>query len=618
MKKKFTNKENLTAFVLFFLFFIIYYLSMYPTPGGRINFGDSIKFQYLWAIDGLPHSTGYPQYMFLTKIFGNIFTFLEPYKRITIISVVSAAASLFFLYKISTLLYQGRIAKFLPVLIFGTSYIFWSQATEPEVYALSTLYLSIIVFLSIKFFHTKKLNYLLILIFVYCLSFGNHLMTITLLPAIIYLVIIIDYKLLFNRKVILVSISSIFLGMLQYYYVWYLAHGNSSELGFLGRNPSFPHFIDYITGGEFRQELKEKQTFDKIYFELSTKIIVELWKSYGLPIVTAILFFIFNKKRANQNVHILGFLVIATISQFLFCLKYDIADILVYYIPLFFFISLFIAASFDSILNTKRRNTGLGIVFILCLFLALNTYEKLIIDTHLNPYIELTTYNLKTPKSASIFLPYENFYNYNGRQTINYKKFIEKSDIQYLQWLDKTPLPSEIYFPVKFTEMVPNDLYSISPLKELNDYNLTEFIKKNKQNVIVISAKDEATTGLTQDDHKALSQRGINIKNLEKRGSYVALMSGGTVLLEKIDNKNAIIVKNNSILRKFNIQKIASAGYSFGNYSSIVVGGVERSFNKRGLNIVVLDSTNFPMYYNFDTYKSNNISPLLNKAILKQ
>jgi hypothetical protein len=205
-------KNNYLALALISFFAFLYFSTLYPGVGGRVNYGDSAKWQFLWAIDGTPHSTGYPLYLILSKLFGNILVFLEPMYRITTLSTLSALGTLFVLYKVSEEFIDNRLARILPSIILGGTYPFWSQATEAEVYTLNALFVTLVIYFSIRFYKSKNTNYFLIMVALYALSFGNHLTMITLLPALLYIIFSTGYQLIFTKKTIIYTLLFFVLG----------------------------------------------------------------------------------------------------------------------------------------------------------------------------------------------------------------------------------------------------------------------------------------------------------------------------------------------------------------------------------------------------------------------
>jgi hypothetical protein len=178
----------------------VYLLTLAPTVG----FIDSGELAVVCKSLGIAHPTGYPLYILLGRLFcllplnGTIF-------RLNLMSLVFtcfANTILFF-----TLLTLGqRFSKkkdgfsniriwsaFLACLMFSFTPTLWSQATSNEVYSLNVLFYSLILLLVLLWRNCPKISkaerILCLLVFAYGLSFGNHMSTILLLPALFFILV---------------------------------------------------------------------------------------------------------------------------------------------------------------------------------------------------------------------------------------------------------------------------------------------------------------------------------------------------------------------------------------------------------------------------------------------
>lgn len=150
-----------------------------------------------------------------------------------------------------------------------------------------------------------------------------------------------------------------------------------------------------------------------------------------------------------------------------------------------------------------------------------------------------------------------------------------------------------------------------------NDLSVSEFLKKNKNETLIISAKDDARKGLKEEDLKELKKLGLNLDKLEYRGSYIAVISKGKVIKELLDNEKRVEIKNDGELKNLGINKIISAGLNSGNTSIIRINGENLSLNKRGLNIVLINKEDEIYLLNADTFKTNQLDSVIYKPIFK-
>lgn len=608
-------KKNYLVILLLSFFIILYLSTIYPGVGGRVNYGDSAKWQFLWAIGGTPHSTGYPLYLILSTIFGNTLIFLDPAIRVTMISVFSAIGTLFFLYKVSELLIENKFARILPSILLGTTYPFWSQATESEVYTLNSLFVSMVIYFMIKFYLSKNSKLFLIGIAIYSLSFGNHLTMITLLPAIMYIVFATDYKVVFSKKIISLSILFLTLGASQYLYVLYLSYQGSPYLEYIGQNTSISHWLSYITGGQFSNQIGGNNSFDLLYYKGSLKFITVLWKDLGWVFVIAALSYVLYQKINNEQTNrVIIFLALIGMFEFLNAVTYNIGDIIVYYIPIYLILLLLLVKFIDYLQSKTLQNLLVIIILLLSSVFTSTQYQKMSVVEN-TAYQEIQKYFTLVPDNEILFLPRIGFYHYPGYEASRYAQYVEykNKNIHLIEAINK---PYEILFvPRIFINKVPKEKYIIEPINKPK--KLYDLIKDNQENLIIISARDEAQHGLNAKTKLKLKSIGLNLDKLAYRGSYVAVINAGNVIYEKVDNKGSVDAQNKS-LNNLGINEITSAGFTYGNVSKIIYHGKDYSLNKRGLNLVIVKKDDSVKQFNIDTFQTDLTSPLLYKAILKK
>ena len=110
---------------------------------------------------GVPHPPGSPLYLLLGNVFSQIPTFDDVGARVNIMSPLSSAFSVMFLYLITVYLieeFRGITSNFSDAIInFGSALIGtmtfavtdsqWFNAVEAEVYAMSTFFTGVVVWL---------------------------------------------------------------------------------------------------------------------------------------------------------------------------------------------------------------------------------------------------------------------------------------------------------------------------------------------------------------------------------------------------------------------------------------------------------------------------------------
>lgn len=132
----------LTGLIILGGSFFLYIRTLAPT----ILEGDGAEFQTLACTLGIAHTTGYPFYLML----GKLFTFLpvgDIAYRVNLMSAVCAAGAVFLAYFIMLRLVKNLPSAFLASIFLAISYTLWSQAIIAEVYTLNLLGVSLLLYL---------------------------------------------------------------------------------------------------------------------------------------------------------------------------------------------------------------------------------------------------------------------------------------------------------------------------------------------------------------------------------------------------------------------------------------------------------------------------------------
>lgn len=129
-----TQMVGTTHLILFIAAFILYLRTMPPTVLG----GDSAEYQHMAYYLGVPHSTGYPLYILLAKLF-TFLPFGDVAYRVTLFSVVCAALTVPLVYAAALRLTRSSFSALLAAGIFALAPSLWGAAIDAEVYALHLL-----------------------------------------------------------------------------------------------------------------------------------------------------------------------------------------------------------------------------------------------------------------------------------------------------------------------------------------------------------------------------------------------------------------------------------------------------------------------------------------------
>jgi hypothetical protein len=170
--------------VVFLGSFIVYVLTAAPTIFGF----DSAEYASAAYNLGVPHATGYPLYVLMGKV-ATYLPFGDVGYRLNLMSAFFAAGTVTVVYLLAfsitrRLILSAAIAGFL-----AFSYYFWSSAVVAEVYSLHAFLNALTIYLLLQWNRGGDDRLLYGGVFAWGLSFGNHMTTVLLGPAIAYIIV---------------------------------------------------------------------------------------------------------------------------------------------------------------------------------------------------------------------------------------------------------------------------------------------------------------------------------------------------------------------------------------------------------------------------------------------
>ncbi|ADI15812.1 glycosyltransferase family 117 protein [Truepera radiovictrix] len=349
--------------------------------------GDAIKFQYLGRVLGIPHAPGYPLYMVLNHLFVTLVPVGTLAYRANLLTALCAIGACLVLFKLLELLGVGRFVAFVMALTFGFSQTYWSQAIIAEVYALLVLFMVAVSFFLVRWHLRRRDRDFYLATALYALSFGHHLLAITLLPAFVYLVVVTDRSVFVQPKKVLWVLAVITLGAAQYLYLfWRLADPQTPYIeGFTGEN-----VFHFVTGGPFKPYMFAFTPAQLVQNRLP--LFLSFMRTdmpvLGLGVVGATFV-----RRALRPVRV--FLLLYFLSNALYAVNYDIPDIEGYFLPNDLVLAIFAALALGRVTRGVRgrgaRGTNrtkrcgawrLGVLLLLPLTLYVTNYHAVDLSGH--------------------------------------------------------------------------------------------------------------------------------------------------------------------------------------------------------------------------------------------
>ena len=201
----FQQKKNAWGWSLFLLSLTVYVLTLEPTMS-LWDCGEFLVSAYKLEIS---HAPGAPLFMLLGRVF-SLLSFGHPERvavMINLVSALSSAATILFLFWTSVWLMQKitpkqetavLMASAIGAMTFAFTDSFWFSAVEAEVYALSSLFVALVLWAATRWERETgqpSANRWIIFIFFFTgLSIGVHLLNLLVLPSVALIIYFKSYK----------------------------------------------------------------------------------------------------------------------------------------------------------------------------------------------------------------------------------------------------------------------------------------------------------------------------------------------------------------------------------------------------------------------------------------
>ncbi len=219
----FKKWNTITGWVAFTIALLTFCLTVEPS----MSFWDCGEYIATSAKLEIGHPPGAPLYQMLGAFFAMFATSKETIAlMVNMMSVISSAFAILFMFWSSTmilrkiLLQYTEIDKNKSIVILGSSFVgvlaftfsdsFWFNAVEAEVYAMATFFISLMIWLGLRWeqdMNTPKGNrWLLLISLMVGLSFGVHFMALLTIPSIGFLYFFKNYQKVTVKNFIIANI----------------------------------------------------------------------------------------------------------------------------------------------------------------------------------------------------------------------------------------------------------------------------------------------------------------------------------------------------------------------------------------------------------------------------
>jgi len=467
---------------LLFAIAVLYATTLFPGVGGRINGGDSAKFQFIGVIGGIGHPPGSPLYLMLNALWVRLPFPCSPALRVTLLSLVLGLVTLAVLARACARSF-GLRAAVCGVTALALGPLFWTLATEAELYTLSAALVAGSCAAALRFDRTGDSRALFACAALALLGCANHLTSIMLLPAAAYLAWRArgSASQLSARQ--LGGLAAVaLLALASYAYMPLRAH--SAEYSEWIERPELRSFWRYVTAARFHDGL-QPLTADRVMNARLPALAAELQKQWAWPVLLLIPFgFVRLRERAQ---HAARFVALSVLGLLGFALVYKIPDPAGFYVPIVTLLALPLALACTAPLRT----------WLVAACLAIGAWQhvakasKLVgnelvysMGNHNFVAWDLDDTLQRIPQGAFFAQPCE---AYGCVELINYYRFADptpkRRNIQFVQ------LPG-----------VSSEYYAFAPMKELSWDD----------------ARQAVVCTLREGDAKRLKRHGARVTTIER------------------------------------------------------------------------------------------------------
>ena len=378
--------EHLLALAAFLISFGVYTITMCRT----VSFIDSGELATVASVLGIAHPTGYPLFTLLGRCVSMLPIGPEEILKLNLFSALVTAAAVGVFFEMSVSLWSlsqiGRdvkasshsgderrrvlIAALTGSFVLAFSKTVWDQSTAVEVYGLHLLLLCLVILSFARGLkeqvedeeHTSR--QLLLFSFVLGLGFSNHMTTVLVVPALIYLYV--AFLGVGRRSVYRAArlIPFFLLGVSTYLYLPIRSSAHP-PLDW-GHPANAERFLWHISGKQYRSwifsgfQSAEKQL---------TYFVNHFPSEFNWIIIALVLFGVWKSLRWNKR--LFWFLAIAFFTCLLYSINYDIHDIDSYFLLAYTVVGLLVVFGLGNLYRTLVKTIGARSLTIVSLLLML-------------------------------------------------------------------------------------------------------------------------------------------------------------------------------------------------------------------------------------------------------
>ncbi len=268
---------------------VVYLLTLSPT----VYLGDSGELSAAAFCLGVPHGSGYPLYVLVGKGFC-LLPFGDVGFRMNLMSAVFGAMAVGLLGSLIWRMTGSKVGAWVGAGVLAFIPVFWWQAVAAEVYTLHVFLVVWMVWLLWRWEESREFGYLVVFSLVTGLSFGNHVQTVMLAPAVYYVILSGDRKALLEGKRFWVLALFFVLPLLVYVYLPIRTWAGAAM--HWGDPDSWDRFWGHVSGRshrsgyvfnlgvwEYVERLKESLEF--LWVQFGVLVVLGVWGWWKIRVV---------------------------------------------------------------------------------------------------------------------------------------------------------------------------------------------------------------------------------------------------------------------------------------------------------------------------------------------
>lgn len=384
------------AIILGFLVSIFVFVVYVNTLAPSVNFIDSGELAAVAATLGIAHPTGYPLFTLVGWLFSHLPIGASVIYKLNLMSAVLSAAGVFFFFRFLVLVmedlveikfkkisqqqldyYKFRLV-YIPAVVasfaLAFSPTFWSQGVSIEVYSLHILFLSVILYFFYKATRSsvclgsdiknRTFKEWFVFALLVGMSFANHMTTILLAPALLYMFFATNGFKKQTWRLILFLLVPFIVGLSFYLYL--PVRALSSPIFNWGNPIDLEKIFWHISGKQYR-----------VWIFSSTESAVKQFNYFvgNLPNEFHFLFFfialigLWSLFLLNKKVFVFSLLLFVGCVGY--SINYDIHDIDSYFLLAYFTLAIWIAVGLSALLIKVVEKSYYKYAVLILLLLAI-------------------------------------------------------------------------------------------------------------------------------------------------------------------------------------------------------------------------------------------------------